>query len=73
MDALPPGESSGAVAERGNGGNGGQWSAVIPAQYTDSAFPLQYYFELQQGASARLHPGLGANQMQCPYFVVRQG
>lgn len=52
---------------------GGQWSAAIPAAYTDSAFPLQYYFELSEGTSARLHPGLGVNWMQCPYCVVRQG
>jgi hypothetical protein len=53
-------------------GSMGRWSAAIPAAYTDSAFPLQYYFELRAGAgAARLHPGLGKDLLQQPYYVVR--
>ena len=47
--------------------------ATIPSTYTDSAYPLQYYFEI--GISPRvkvLYPGLSAALMQQPYFVVRQ-
>ena len=47
--------------------------ATIPSTYTDSAYPLQYYFEI--GVSPRvkvLYPGLSAALMQQPYFVVRQ-
>ncbi len=55
-------------------GSAGQWSAAIPAAYTDSAYPLQYYFELREGPGAAwLHPGLGASLMKQPYYVVRQG
>ncbi len=41
-------------------GKPGHWSAAIPAEYTDSAFPLEYYFELHEGPkTARLYPGPG--------------
>lgn len=47
--------------------------AAIPAAYTASAFPLQYYFELRtSGQDAVLHPGLGPELLNQPYFVVRQ-
>jgi hypothetical protein len=46
---------------------------TIPAAYTQSAYPLQYFFELRtEKAGACLYPGLGPNQCQQPYFVVRQ-
>ncbi len=52
----------------------GRWSAAIPSLYTDSKYPLQYYFELRGGKETpQLHPGLGSNLMNQPYFVVRQG
>ena len=46
--------------------------ATVPAAYTDSPFPLQYYFEFHgaQGA-AMLYPGLGPDLAREPYFVVR--
>jgi hypothetical protein len=51
----------------------GRWSAAIPAEYTDSEYCLQYYFELRGGTGRpRLHPGLGTSLMNRPYFVVRQ-
>lgn len=43
--------------------------AQIPGPYTRSAFPVQYYFELE-GAS--MFPGIGPNLSGQPYFVVRQ-
>jgi hypothetical protein len=60
-------------------GTGGEvrFRGEIPAAYTDSPYPLQYYFVLRDGAGrARLWPGLDAagpeprlaNQ---PYYVVR--
>ncbi|HTX18880.1 MAG TPA: hypothetical protein VMG34_09485, partial [Bacteroidota bacterium] len=46
--------------------------ATIPASYTNSPYPLQYYFELKQGRTkARLHPGLAKDLTDQPYFVVR--
>jgi len=50
------------------------YSAVIPADYTDSPFPLQYHFQIRlNNGSARLHPGLQPGWRGQPYFVVRQG
>ncbi len=54
--------------ERGDGG----YRAAIPADYTDSPFPLEYYFEVT-GASGRptIYPGLGPKLCDQPYFVMR--
>ena len=49
------------------------YRATIPANYTDSAFPLQYHFELRERSSAAwLYPGLKPGWQGQPYFVVRQ-
>src|SRR5262249_5274917 len=48
------------------------WSAGIPANYTNSPFPLQYFFELDTAAGSCLFPSLGAHLCDQPYFVVRQ-
>lgn len=51
-----------------------RFEAAIPADYTHSPFPLQYYFELRAGPNAAwLFPGLGATLSDQPYFVVRGG
>jgi hypothetical protein len=47
-------------------------AATIPARYTDSPYPLQYYFEFRPAADqAFLYPGLGPELADQPYFVVR--
>jgi hypothetical protein len=47
--------------------------AVVPAEYTDSPFPLQYYFELRDSAGwSQLVPGLNDDWSNQPYYVVRQ-
>ena len=49
-------------------------SATIPAAYTDTAYPLQYYFEFHTAADkAFLYPGFAPDLANQPYFVVRQG
>jgi hypothetical protein len=46
--------------------------AAIPPGYTDSPFPLQYYFEVRQGPEqVWLYPGFDANRANQPYFLVR--
>ena len=50
----------------------GRYRATIPARYTDSAYPLEYYFELKQGSAAWLYPGFNAERTNQPYFVVRR-
>jgi hypothetical protein len=49
------------------------WRATLPASYTGSSFPLQYYFELRQGPDKGwLYPGFTPDLTNEPYFVVRQ-
>jgi hypothetical protein len=53
---------------------GSAWRGIIPAGYTDSVFPLQYYFELVLATPAAvvLCPGFDASWTNTPYWVVRQ-
>ena len=51
-------------------GSGGNFSAVIPAAYTQSPYPLQYYFEFQRGNKAWSHPAFNASLSNTPYFAV---
>jgi hypothetical protein len=49
----------------------GRYRATIPATYTDSVYPLQYYFEVKRTYQAFLYPGLGPELTSQPYIVVR--
>ena len=51
-------------------GTGADRTAAIPAAYTASPFPLQYYFEVRTEAGATMHPALNATLSNQPYFVV---
>jgi hypothetical protein len=49
------------------------YTAAIPAEYTNSEFPLQYYFELRQSPTAvGMWPGLNGDLANQPYFVIMQ-
>jgi hypothetical protein len=49
----------------------GQYRATIPAEYTLSTYPLEYYFEVRQAPDrALLYPGLGKDLTDQPYFVI---
>jgi len=49
------------------------WRAAISSEYTQSPYPLQYYFELKEAPeSAALYPGLGERLTGQAYFVVRR-
>jgi hypothetical protein len=49
----------------------GGYKAEIPGQYTDSEFPLQYYFELRRGTEhAWFYPGFNATLSNQPYYAV---
>jgi hypothetical protein len=49
------------------------YSAAIPAKYTDSPYPLQYYFELRKSPDAAwLYPGFGKELANQPYLVIRR-
>jgi hypothetical protein len=52
---------------------GHQYRATIPGEYTNTAYPLEYYFELRNEAGqAWMYPGFDATLTNQPYFVVRQ-
>ena len=52
---------------------GKSYSATLPADYTDTQYPLQYYFELRDASGkAWLYPGFSASLTNQPYFVVRR-
>lgn len=49
----------------------GSCTGTIPAEYTQSKYPLQYYFELDNGnGPAWLYPGFNKTLSNQPYFVV---
>jgi hypothetical protein len=52
----------------------GTYRASIPATYTDSPYPLQYYFEVKESPEkVWLYPGFAADLSNQPYFVVQRG
>lgn len=54
-------------------GRGGRFEATVPGDYTDSPYPLQYFFELREASGqAWPWPGFNAELSNQPYFVVRQ-
>ncbi len=54
-------------------GGGRRHRATIPAGYTDSAYPLAYYFEVSmEPGRVALYPGFTPDRSNLPYFVVRR-
>lgn len=52
-------------------GSANAWQGAIPADYTQSPYPLQYYFELDTGAALTAHvPGFNATRSNTPYYSV---
>jgi hypothetical protein len=49
----------------------GAWRTAIPAAYTRSPYPLQYYFVVSEPAGKNIYPGFKPNLTGLPYFVVR--
>jgi hypothetical protein len=45
-------------------------TAAIPAAYTRSPYPLQYYFELHTASAATLHPALNPTLSNQPYYAI---
>jgi hypothetical protein len=49
----------------------GGFSGEIPAEYTDSLYPLQYYFELKNKEKAAwLYPAFNATLSNQPYYAI---
>lgn len=52
-------------------GESGKYSAAIPGDYTQSPFPLEYYFEFERGNEAAwLFPAFNATLSNQPYYAV---
>ena len=52
---------------------GGSWRGQIPADYTHSPYPLQYYFVLTDAAGrAWMYPGFTSDLSNQPYVVLRR-
>ena len=48
-----------------------RYIAVIPADYTQSVYPLEYYFELSRGReTAWMHPAFNATLSNQPYYAI---
>jgi hypothetical protein len=47
-------------------------TATIPATYTASPYPLQYYFELRTATAATLHPPFNSTLSNQPYFAIHK-
>ena len=50
--------------------SGAGYSGYVPGSYTNSPFPLQYYFELHTAEAATLHPPFNLTFSNQPYYVV---
>ena len=50
---------------------GGRYTGTIPAEYTNSEYPLEYYFVLEDGKGAAwMFPGFNSTLSNQPYFAV---
>lgn len=57
----------------GSGTLAHRYRAAIPAAYTDSDYPLEYYFEIREAeGEVSLYPGFSPKLTNQPYFVVRR-
>ena len=45
--------------------------ATIPGAYSETNFPIEYYFEFRDDNSALLHPGFEKDFTGTPYFLIR--
>jgi hypothetical protein len=50
----------------------GTYFAAIPADYTNSPYPLQYYFELRTANAATLQPPFNSTWSNQPYYAIHK-
>jgi hypothetical protein len=48
-----------------------EYRGAVPADYTQSPYPLLYYFEVHEGAGSAIYPGFTPDLSNQPYFLVR--
>ena len=49
---------------------GGKFTVAIPGEYTDSVYPLQYYFVITTEKSASPYPGFNETLSNQPYYAI---
>ena len=50
----------------------GRYATTIPSEYTNSPYPLQYFFEFRDaGGCVWIYPALNATLSNQPYYVIR--
>jgi hypothetical protein len=49
----------------------GAYRGAIPADYTQSPYPLLYYFEVHEAGGSAIYPGVGKDLSNQPYYLVR--
>ena len=49
----------------------GAYRSAIPADYTDSQYPLLYYFEVHEASASGIYPGFNKDLSNQPYFLTR--
>src|SRR5262249_26070545 len=52
-------------------GRDGRYQATIPGSYTDSPYPLQYYFQVRTAKGTQICPGFSKGLTNQPYVVIR--
>jgi hypothetical protein len=50
----------------------GEYRACIPGAYTDTRYPIAYYFEFESDGIASFYPGIAEDLSNCPYFFVSE-
>lgn len=49
-----------------------EFISEISSSYTDSPYPLVYFFEIENNQNKKMYPGFAKNLSNQPYFVIRQ-
>jgi hypothetical protein len=49
-----------------------EFRATIPGDYTQSPYPIQYFFEVREPGGSAIYPGFGPDLSNQPYILVRR-
>ena len=52
-------------------GKDNEFRGAVPGDYTQSPFPIQYYFEVHEPGGSTIFPGFNADLSNQPYVLVR--
>lgn len=48
----------------------GEYRAQVPGEYTETAYPIMYYFEFDGEGVSNFYPGIVDDLSNCPYFWI---